>query len=315
MAIDPATPTFFRSASARSPRAKRPLKGLGGAADPPRIERQRARKLVTAAEAVRKFPVEGISDAGVNGRAGVSREAFEDHLEGREAALLAAFEHALAPAAARASAAYEAQEGWLDRVRAGLLALLEFFDEEPALARFCVVGSAQAGPAMLARRSEVLDSLALIIDDERAPARGYPPPLTAEAVVNGVLGVLHGRLSKPNPGPLVKLTGPLMSFVVGPFLGARAARMELLRPLEETSAVGRSVAVDLLEDPGGRRSHDRAMLVLRAVVDEPGLSNRELALRAGIKDEAQVSRVLARLARLGLIENMLAGRASQRPGS
>jgi hypothetical protein len=111
-----------------------------------------------------------------------------------------AFEQALALAAGPATAAYEAQEGWADRVRAGLFALLEFFDQEPALARLCVLDSAQAGPAVLARRSEVLDRLARVLDDERAPARGYPPPLTAQAVVNGVLGVLHQRLQDPSPG-------------------------------------------------------------------------------------------------------------------
>lgn len=71
----------MKSASARSPRTKRPPRGRGGATDPPRIELQRARRLVAAAEAVRKFPFEGISDAGANGREGVSREAFADHLE------------------------------------------------------------------------------------------------------------------------------------------------------------------------------------------------------------------------------------------
>ena len=284
---------------------------LHGAARSPMIEPRDARLLVTAAEAVRVFPFAGLSAVPVNGRGGVSRDAFEDHLEGREACLLEAFEQALALAAERASAAYEAQEGWLDRVRAGLLALLEFFDEEPALARFLVVHSAQAGPAVQARRGEVLDRLAPIIDDERATARGYPPPLTAQAVVSGVLGVLQGRLSKPNPGALVKLTGPLMSFVVLPFLGVRVARSELSRPLGASSAAGRSVAVDLLEDPSGRRNRQRAMLVLRAIAEEPGLSNRELALRAGIKHEAIVSRVLAGLTRRGLIEN---ARGARRPG-
>jgi len=190
-------------------------------------ELQRARKLIAAAEAVRKFPFEGFSAAGVNGSAGVSRQAFDDHLAGREAALLAAFEQALALAGGRASAAFQAQEGWLDRVRAGLSALLGFFDEEPALARYCVVHSAQAGPAVLAARGEVLDALARVLDDERAPARGYPPPLTAEAVVSGVLGVLDGRLRKRDAGVLVELANPLMGFIVLPFLGVRAARREL----------------------------------------------------------------------------------------
>jgi len=196
------------------------------------IELQRARKLITAAEAVREFPFAELSTSGVNGRGGVSPKAFDERLEGREACLLAAFEQVLALAARRVSAAYVAQDGWIDRTRAGLLALLEFFDQEPALARYCVVGSVHAGPAVLARRGEVLDRLALVLDYECAPARGYPQPLTAEAVVSGVLGVLRGRLRKRDPGVLVALAGPLMSFIVLPFLGVRAARRELSRPAD-----------------------------------------------------------------------------------
>ncbi len=302
MAVDPATtPMSLKSTSAGSPRAKRPAQRPGGAAHPPGIELKRARKLVTAAEAVREFPFEGSSDAGVNGSAGVSRQAFEDHLAGREAALLAAFEQTLALATARASAAFRAREGWVDRVRAGLLALLEFLDEEPALARFLVVGSAQAGPVVLERRCEMQDALARVLDDERAPARGYPPPLTAEAVVSGVLGVLDGRLRKRDPGVLVELCNPLMSFIVLPFLGARAARRELSRPLgHASSAVGRGVALELLGDAGGRLNR-RTVSVLRVVGGEPGLSNREVALRAGVKDQGQISRLLSRLAELGLV--------------
>src|SRR5664279_1222759 len=103
MAIDPAaTPGLLRVVS--SPDAKRTPPSRGSAGDPPRIELQRARKLITAAEAVRKFPFAGFSTAVLNGD-GVSRRTVEDHLEGREACLLAAFEQALALAAERVSAA------------------------------------------------------------------------------------------------------------------------------------------------------------------------------------------------------------------
>jgi DNA-binding MarR family transcriptional regulator/AcrR family transcriptional regulator len=305
MAVNPATtPPLSKSASVRSPRAKRPPQGLDAAAQPPRIELQRARKLITAAEAVRKFPFEGMSDAGVNGHAGVSRQAFDDHLEGREACLLAAFDQTLTLASGRASAAYDAQEGWVDRVRAGLLALLEFFDEEPALARYCVVHSAQAGETVLVRRAEVLDRLARVLDDERAPARGYPPPLTAQAVASGVLGVMHGRLSKRDAGVLVELAGPLMSFIVLPFLGVDAARRELRRPVDVTPApVRHGVALEVLQVPGGRLNHS-AVSVLRVIAAEPGLNSSEVALRASLKkDPGQVSRLLSRLARLGLIQS------------
>lgn len=60
----------------------------------------------------------------------------------------------------------------------GLLALLKFFDQEPALERLCVVASAQAG-AGRAGSSQVLDRLARVPDDERAPPRFYSPTLNA----------------------------------------------------------------------------------------------------------------------------------------
>ena len=274
------------------------------------VERQHARELVVAAEAARRFPLQGLVLADGNGRVALSREVFADRVRGCEAAELEAFELALALAAAAAEAAFRAQEGWVDGVRAGLVALLEFFDEEPVLARYLVVGSAQAGPGVLARRGEVLERVAVLLDDERAPARSYPPPLTAHAVASGVLGVLHARLSGPEPGVLVELVGPLMSFTVMPFLGARAARRELQRPSEtvgcSSSAASSSVGgsgVGLLQGVGERLGHRREIAVLGVLAGEPGLNSTQVGLRAGIKDCAHVSRLMARLTRLGLIEN------------
>jgi DNA-binding MarR family transcriptional regulator len=220
--------------------------------------------------------------------------------DGRRAAELEAFEVALALAAEAAGAAFRAQDGWVDGLRAGLTALLEFFDQEPALARYLVVGSAQAGPAVLARRAEVLQRIAVLLDDERAPARAYPPPLTAHAVAGGVLSVLYAQLSEPEPGVLAELAGPLMSFTVMPFLGARAARRELRRHGKTAAA---DVNVGLLQGPRGRLSHHREIEVLGILAGEPGLSNTQVALRAGVKDHGHVSRRLGRLARLGLIES------------
>jgi DNA-binding MarR family transcriptional regulator len=217
--------------------------------------------------------------------------------------VLAAFEDALARAGARAGAAFGSHEGWLEGIRAGLLALLEFFDEQPALARLLVVDSLEAGPVLRARRSEVLAQLARLLDDERAPARRYPPALTAEAVVSGVLGVLDERLAQPPPGGLVELSNQLMSFIVLPFLGAGAARRELSRPAV-AAHVQRKAALELLHGFSGRAMrHPLAPRVLHVIRAKPGLSNVEVARRAGVVDEGHMSRVLARLRRLGLIEN------------
>ena len=50
--------------------------------------------------------------------------------------------------AERASAAYEAEQGWAEGIRAGLSALLAFFDSEPELARLCVLHATPASPAI-----------------------------------------------------------------------------------------------------------------------------------------------------------------------
>jgi len=47
----------------------------------------------------------------------------------------------------------------------------------------------------------------------------------------------------------------------------------------------------------------RTVRVLMVIAERPGASNREIAERSGIIDQGQISKLLARLARLQLIEN------------
>jgi DNA-binding IclR family transcriptional regulator len=53
------------------------------------------------------------------------------------------------------------------------------------------------------------------------------------------------------------------------------------------------------------------MLALKAVAEHPGASNRVLAEVAEIGDQGQVSKLLARLQRVGLIENTGLGAAAR----
>jgi DNA-binding MarR family transcriptional regulator len=48
----------------------------------------------------------------------------------------------------------------------------------------------------------------------------------------------------------------------------------------------------------------RTVRVLTAIREHPGASNREVADGAGIADQGQISKLLARLERLELIENV-----------
>jgi chromosome segregation and condensation protein ScpB len=47
----------------------------------------------------------------------------------------------------------------------------------------------------------------------------------------------------------------------------------------------------------------RTVRTLMCIAKTPGASNREIGLAAGISDQGQASKLLARLKRLGLVEN------------
>jgi chromosome segregation and condensation protein ScpB len=59
----------------------------------------------------------------------------------------------------------------------------------------------------------------------------------------------------------------------------------------------------------------RTVRVLVAVAAEPGASNRRIAEAAGVSDQGQISKLLARLQHLGLITNMGEGPAKGEPNS
>jgi hypothetical protein len=89
-----------------------------------------------------------------------------------------------------------------------------------------------AGTRVLESRAKVLDELAEIVDRGRSASNAArePPEVTAEGVVGAVFAVIHTRLLEGDKEPLSTLLAPLMSMIVLPYMGARAASKELARP-------------------------------------------------------------------------------------
>jgi AcrR family transcriptional regulator len=245
-----------------------------------------------------------MSVARVTARAGVSRRTFYDLSSDREDCFLAVFDDAVARIAAVAIPAYESGSGWRGRVRAGLFSVLKFIGDEPVLGALVFVDSLGAGPRVLERRAQWLVTLTTIVDrgrSQRTTTPG-PPPLTAEGVVGAVLSVIHARSDKP----VVGLLNPLMAMIVLPYLGQREAAKELARVTPRVWRKPKRPARDPLEQLDMRLTH-RTLRVLAAIAEQGGRgvnpSNRQVADRAGIGDQGQISKLLARLAGLGLIEN------------
>jgi AcrR family transcriptional regulator len=278
---------------------------------------QRARMLSALVEVVAERGVANVSVAHVVARSGVSRRTFYEIFEDREDCFLVAFDDAIEKMAAVLLPAYEGETKWQERIRAGLSALLEFLDCEPDVGRLVIVETLGAGPRALERRRRVLAPIIAAVDEGRGEAGNGdgPPLLTAEGVVGAVLSVLHARLVEEQPGRLMELVGQLMGIVVLPYLGAAAARRELARAVPTPRSVSRrSAAADPLRDLEMRLTY-RTVRVLVAVASNPGCSNRAVGEAAGMADQGQTSKLLARLQGLELVENIGGGPARGGPNA
>jgi AcrR family transcriptional regulator len=273
---------------------------------------QRLRILTAMGEVVAERGVAGATVANVVARAGVSRRTFYELFADREECFLAAFDHAVGLAGEAVLPAYEREGRWQERIRAGLAALLGFLDEEPSFGALVVVHALGAGPVALERRARIVRALIDAVDEGRAAGaarRGaqQPAPLTAEGVVGAVLAVIHARLAERERGePLIGLLGQLMSAVVLPYLGSAAAAKELARPVPKARPRPPRGQSDPLKELDMRLTY-RTVRVLIAIASNPGASNRQIGDAAGIADQGQISKLLARLDGLGLIENTGAG--------
>jgi AcrR family transcriptional regulator/DNA-binding MarR family transcriptional regulator len=259
----------------------------------------------------------------------VSRRTFYELFGDIDACLQAAMREAAARVRSRVLEACDPAANWRERLRGGLVVLLAFLDEQPPLARLLLSDPSAAGAGGDASdaRERLLAAAVAAVDAGRAeraadrPARAAarrsgggsrrarvpdadglaPPPLTAEALVLGAAGLLRARAARDPPEPLLPLAGELMSLLVLPYLGPAAAAAELTVAVEPPAARS-APAADPLQGLGMRLTY-RTVRVLLAVAAEPGASNRVAGRLAGVEDQGQISKLLRRLERLGLVEN------------
>jgi AcrR family transcriptional regulator/DNA-binding MarR family transcriptional regulator len=286
-------------------------------------EIQRSRLLAAAVVAVDELGYADTTVSDVTSRARVSRRTFYELFANREECLAAVLEDVVALVAGELAAAGLEGLAWRERVRGGLSVILSFLDRERALARVCVVQALRGGPRLLERREEILAGLARVIDEGRLESGrgGGCTSLTAEGVVGAAFAIVYARLLRGEREPLMGLLGELMGMIVLPYQGAAAARRELARPVlggsvgaPDDQAARRGAVGDPLQGVSMRLTY-RTARVLESVAECPGGSNREVAERAGIHDPGQISKLLSRLERLGLLMNTGEGHAKGEPNA
>ncbi len=278
--------------------------------------------LSSAVAVVAEHGYEQMSVARVTRGARLSRRTFYELFENRADCFLAAFDDAVAEMATLTSAAFVGGRSWRVGVRAALGALLAFLDERPALRTLVIVDALGAGPVVLERRAQVLGAVEEVIDRGRLEGRlGRPSPasLTARGVVGAVFSVIHARVLEERSAPLLELLNPLMGMIVLPYLGAGAAQKELERPapLPAPLRVGNGQVWPASDPLAGlkMRITYRTLRVLSVIAKQPGASNREIADGADVTDQGQISKLLGRLERIGLLQNTSAGHPAGAPNA
>jgi hypothetical protein len=111
------------------------------------------------------------------------------------------------------------EDGWDERVRAGLRALLELAAAEPDRARVVIVEARTAGAAGEARYEATVARLVAALREGRTAAAGGGEPQAAfeHAAVAGLAWTLHQRLAVGAPIAVGELLPQMADFLVTPY--------------------------------------------------------------------------------------------------
>jgi AcrR family transcriptional regulator len=163
--------------------------------------------------------------------AAISLQTFYSHFENKEEAFLATFEVGHTRAKAAVNRALVHQTNWIEGVRAGALALLEFLASEPALAHLSCVDMLIAYPHFAGRMAEANAAYAALLDmdlGEGAPSQPSTQ-IVNEAIVGGVFELLYDYILRGHTRRLPELVDHVSYIALAPFIGREAAAEAITR--------------------------------------------------------------------------------------
>jgi AcrR family transcriptional regulator len=207
----------------------RPPRGRHGLPPEVVVRSQRERLLEATMRTVAEKGYAATTVADLTKRAGISRTTFYELFADKEACFLAAYDNAVDVLVRRISAAYEAEERWPDRARAGLATLLEALAAEPELARLALVDVAAAGPAAQRRFRAAIQRLTPFFEEGRdfAPGGRGLPANTSRMAAGAVVGLISDELVAGRADKLPNLLSDVLFATLVPYLGPDAATREV----------------------------------------------------------------------------------------
>jgi AcrR family transcriptional regulator len=191
------------------------------------IHNQRERLIAGLAEAIAENGYAGTTIAHITRHAAVSRRTFYEHFSSKDECFVAAYDTVIAELRELVGEAFGEEDDWAHAVKAGIATMLGFLAAQPNLARLCMVEALVAGPVVVERYDEAIESL---IPYFRAGRDGRSPevlsrlsPTTEEALVGGMVSLISRRIFAGRIDELEALLPDLVEFALTPYLGSAEA--------------------------------------------------------------------------------------------
>jgi AcrR family transcriptional regulator len=152
--------------------------------------------------------------------------AFYDLYEGKEECFLAAFDRIVDEATEELAEAVAGEEEWPQQLAAALACLIDLIVADPRRARIALIEVQSAGPAAYARYEEVIDRAVPMLREGRGLSKeaAQLSQTLEEAVLGGVLWIVHQRLVKGELDDTEALLQQSIQIALSPYTGDAEAK-------------------------------------------------------------------------------------------
>lgn len=196
-----------------------------------RSERERVLEAMVRMAAAKGYEATTVAD--VIEYAEVSRDAFDEMFESKEACFLEAYEAVFDVLIAHVTAAFEAasDEPWPEQIAAGLGALVELLAMEADIARMAMVEVTAAGDDARERYRAMFTRFTPFLEQGRTySGQGEELPAdTARFAVGGATSMIFDEVRAGRGPELKRILPDLVFAVLMPYLGPEAAEDEMRR--------------------------------------------------------------------------------------
>lgn len=165
-------------------------------------------------------------------RAEVDLETFERHFTDLEDCFCETYQELSNDYLLRVGAAYGAQQGWRNQLRAATYEGLRILREDLPRARFLYIEVLSAGTRAQLVRDRNMEAMFALVDLGRKELADPDsvPPSTAVSIAGGIYERVHESIEHDDPSTWAAKVPEFMYVLVLPYLGSEAALEELSIP-------------------------------------------------------------------------------------